>query len=132
VIITATVRAHSLPVLVGLLNGLALASWTEMQDPETRRQIPELYSGKIRYKGERGEQWQTALETARKGYGDCEDLASYRVAELWASGQDFGARVHVRRVTPSLLHVLVYRTGGFLEDPSAILGMPNAPAVQRI
>ena len=114
--------------LEGLVFGLAAQSYAQMRDPETRGQIPALYSGKIRYEREpiRRENWQAALETAVRGYGDCEDLSAYRVAELRAKG--ILAFPVVKQVSPTLRHVMVRyldpRTQQWVsEDPSRKLGM---------
>lgn len=84
--------------------------------------IPQLYQSRARYRRERGrEEWRDAAEVARSGYGDCEDLAAYRVGELLAEGE--AARAHVYRAAPGLWHVVVRRANGSIEDPSARLGM---------
>lgn len=84
--------------------------------------IPPLYRSGVRYRRERGrEEWRDAPEVARSGYGDCEDLAAYRVGELLAAGE--AARAHVYRAAPGLWHVVVKRGDGSIEDPSRKLGM---------
>ena len=88
-------------------------------------QIPPLYNGGIRYQRESEETWRTCKEVAGSGYGDCEDLAAYRVAELRNSGIDKNATVHVKK-SPAGFHALVTRGDGSREDPSAKLGM-NGP-----
>jgi len=100
--------------------GLAAVSYAQMREAR----LPPLYSGRIRYVRERPgrEQWQTALETASRGVGDCEDLAAYRLAELQAGGER-GATILVRVVRPELFHIVVKRASGAIEDPSARLGM---------
>lgn len=93
--------------------------------------LPPLYGGTIRYKRERpgNEDWQTASLTARLGTGDCEDLAAYRIAELWhwarmmRPGGDAGARCVVKVVRSTLYHIQVRHSDGQIEDPSAVLGM---------
>jgi hypothetical protein len=57
----------------------------------------------------------------RRGGGDCEDLATWRAAELRAVGEP--ARVIVYRSAPSVLHAVVRRGDGRIEDPSRRLGM---------
>jgi hypothetical protein len=88
------------------------------------RKLPPLYGGTIRYAREprARERWQTASETAARGLGDCEDLAAYRVAELHAQGER-AATIHVRTINPELMHIVVRRANGMIEDPSAQLGM---------
>ncbi len=52
--------------------------------PET----PTLYTSGVRYEAEPigREDWQDVLTTLRRGNGDCEDLASWRAAELQKQG----------------------------------------------
>lgn len=106
--------------------GLAAQSYAQIA--EKRGDIPPLYSGKIRYKREplRRENWQAARETAQRGYGDCEDLSAYRVAELRSQG--ITAFPIVVQVNPTLRHVKVRyldpRSQQWVtEDPSERLGM---------
>lgn len=87
--------------------------------------IPPLYNGKVRYQREAEETWRTAQEVARSGFGDCEDLAAYRVAELRNKNIDPKASVGVRKSSCGF-HAVVNRGDGTTEDPSAKLGM-NGP-----
>lgn len=121
-------RATTIPELEALVFGLGGQSYAQMADPATRAKIPPLYGGSIVYRREmpRREEWQAALETAERGYGDCEDLVAYRIAELRAQG--IQALPKITAVNPALRHVtLTYRdpTSGQLvhEDPSRVLGM---------
>jgi hypothetical protein len=114
--------------LEGLVFGLGAQSFAQMADPATRKLIPALYSGRIVYKREpqRREEWQSALETAFRGYGDCEDLVAYRVGELRAQG--ILAFPVVSSITPKLRHVTLRyldpKTNSWVtEDPSKRLGM---------
>ena len=109
--------------LEGLVNGLAHQSYAQMLDPATAKKIPVLYTSSIRYKLEPAGQeiWQSAYETARLGYGDCEDLVAYRLAELWKDG--IKARAKVLSITPTLRHVVLVHKNGDIEDPSKALGM---------
>lgn len=112
-------------VLEGAITGLALASVAQLENERLRAKIPRLYSGHIRYEREPPgqERWQTAYETARRGFGDCEDLASYRLAELYFFDGEDGARIKVLKISPVLRHVVVLRANGQIEDPSKLLGM---------
>lgn len=86
------------------------------------RPRPPLYAAGVRYSSrDPGERWQTPSETATRGAGDCEDLASWRCAELRNGGED--CRVIVRRSRPGVLHAVVQRANGVIEDPSRRLGM---------
>ncbi len=118
--------AESTDELEGLVMGLAAQSYAQMR--EKRGDIPALYSGRIRYKREqlRRENWQSARQTAGLGYGDCEDLCAYRVAEL--RGKGITAFPVVVQVSPTLRHVKVRyldpKTNEWVfEDPSEKLGM---------
>lgn len=84
---------------------------------------PALYASGVRYQREpRGvEEWRTVLGVLRHGNGDCEDLAAWRAAELRLEGE--AARVVVRRTGRRVVHALVEREDGTIEDPSRALGM---------
>jgi len=103
------------------------------------RRFPELYETGIRYRQEPlgQENWRDAAIILQTGFGDCEDLAAYRVAELrvrhnipavcvfrWKtlSVKQDGADRKVK-----LYHILVgvpYKGKVLIEDPSKKLGMP--------
>jgi DNA-binding transcriptional ArsR family regulator len=86
------------------------------------RPLPPLYEAGVRYdRRDPNERWQLPTETMARRRGDCEDLASWRVAELRASGER--AHVGVRRTGPRVLHAVVVRGDGSVEDPSKRLGM---------
>lgn len=59
----------------------------------------------------------------REDWGDCEDLSTYRAAELRVSGEDPAARVVTYKTGRHQYHAVVMRGDGFIEDPSVILGM---------
>ncbi len=121
--VRATITAQTTRELEALVTGLALVSLCQMQDPPVAAYIPPLYSGKVRYVREPAgeERWQSAKETAARGYGDCEDLVAYRCAELWHQGKK--AAPKVLEISPTLRHVVVQLPDGTIEDPSAKLGM---------
>lgn len=108
------------PALVeAVLSGLARACYVQLR----LQPLPALYASGVRYAREQGrEEWQTAEETFGKGKGDCEDLAAWRCAELWVAGER-AARVHCYSPRPGLIHCVVRRADGTLEDPSKKLGM---------
>lgn len=58
-----------------------------------------------------------------RGWGDCDDLAPWRAADLRTSGEDPGARSKVIQTGPKLWHAIVERSDGSLEDPSQAAGM---------
>jgi hypothetical protein len=86
------------------------------------RPLPPLYSSGVRYdRRDPNERWQLPSETFARRRGDCEDLACWRAAELWRRGER--ASVGVRRTGPRVLHAIVVRGDGRVEDPSKRLGM---------
>jgi hypothetical protein len=105
-------------ILEALLEGLTAANARLI----TLLGLPPLYESGVRYKRERKgrERWQLAPQTAKAGIGDCEDLATWRAAELRLDGVDAWPRVV--RTGPRTLHVLVETDDGY-EDPSRVLGM---------
>lgn len=110
--------------VAGMLRGLQLACEAQLRS----RRFPPLYSGRVRYQAEPlgQERWQIPSVTLQLGYGDCEDLAAWRAAELVVSGVDRGALAVVKIVRPGLMHCIVRRGNGRLEDPSKRLGMRGA------
>ena len=91
-----------------------------------RNKVPDLYATRVRYTRETGgrERWQLPSETLRRGLGDCEDLAVWRVAELRSRGE--AAKLLLRQSGPKMWHALVRRADGTTEDPSKKLGMRGA------
>lgn len=89
---------------------------------------PSLYDRRVRYQretrdpvtGQRIEQWKPIYALIRDGVGDCEDLASARVAELRERG--INAKPYLTN-NKKLWHVRVRMPDGTIEDPSARLGM---------
>lgn len=93
---------------------------------------PRLYESGVRYCRERDvedeiyhreERWRTVPAVLQGKHGDCEDLASFRAAELVVTGEDTAARPHIREVIPGCWHVVVLRGDDTFEDPSRVLGM---------
>jgi hypothetical protein len=92
------------------------------EHPET----PALYRAGVRYRREPEgqERWASIPIVRRLGFGDCEDLATWRAAELVVRGER--ARPissHQRTPRGILYHIRVLRADGRIEDPSRILGM---------
>lgn len=77
--------------------------------------------------------WQDIPDCLALGHGDCEDLASWRVAELQEAGEN--AQVYIIHSElpggQTLYHIQVQRADGSIEDPSVALGMPPPPASMR-
>lgn len=88
-----------------------------------RRRPGRLYRAGVRYRRERPgqEAWRLPSQVAASGYGDCEDLAIWRTAELQREG--IPARFEVIRAGPRLWHAVVRLPDGRIEDPSKRLGM---------
>ena len=106
-----------LPALVGLNE-----DWLR-QTPRA----PDLYRSGVRYQAEPmgQEQWLTIPFVLRQGFGDCEDLACWRTAELRVRYNERAVAVWSGRRTPRglLYHIRVRRGNGAIEDPSFLLGM---------
>jgi hypothetical protein len=97
---------------------------------------PKLYQSGVRYEAEQRDCF-TFPETCpteedfkgipyllHDGYGDCEDLACWRVAELLVEGHDVQPYFTWRLVGNTLLyHIMVRYADGRIEDPSKVLGM---------
>lgn len=93
---------------------------------------PLLYESGVRYEAEpRGEEdWCDIPHVLSQGWGDCEDLAAWRIAELRQRG--IAAKGKLKwfkapsRSQATLYHVQVVLPGNKLEDPSRKLGMRKA------
>lgn len=95
-------------------------------------QCPLLYHAGVRYQLEpegTTEEFACVPVVLRRGWGDCDDLAPWRVAELRNQGEKAKIRIQWKPQDPErpkagkLYHVLVRRGDGSIEDPSRILGM---------
>ncbi len=75
---------------------------------------------------EREERFATIPEVLAQGWGDCDDLAPWRAAELTLQGCP--SRAMIYEVAPKRWHVVVVRGDGVTEDPSAVLGMLDRAA----
>lgn len=90
--------------------------------------LPPLYRSGIRfaYEPHHGtgiEDWAAPLTTYRRKCGDCDDLVIYRLAELYAGGEE---RASCRALwLNESVHVLVRRADGTIEDPAVALGAPH-------
>lgn len=102
----------------GALEGLVRANVAQMK----ARRVPVLYQSRVRYRPERSERWRTAAEVASSGYGDCEDLAAYRAAELRRQGVP--AVVRIKQTGRKRWHAIVESPRG-TEDPSRRLLPPS-------
>jgi hypothetical protein len=114
-----------------------------------QRRYPPLYEAGVRYEREQGtEEWLDIPSVIDAGWGDCEDLACWRVAELRKQGVRAGPYVRYRLVDGVFhYHALVQlyrpqlvREGGCLverlvpaglDDPSRKLGMRPIDPVEE-
>lgn len=107
-----------------------------------QRTYPKLYESGIVYRREDGtENWLDIPSVIKAGWGDCEDLVFWRVAELRKQGIKaapfakwrrvngvFKYHALVRRFSPGRDHFGRFvKANAWLEDPSRRLGM-NGPS----
>jgi hypothetical protein len=88
--------------------------------------FPPLYSSGVVYQPEPPgeEDWKDLVGCLRDGWGDCEDLACWRVAEYRKRGIHAVPEMYDRQIDCiRLIHVLCRLPDGRLEDPSKQLGM---------
>jgi hypothetical protein len=118
--VAATMRIESRkPEIDAALEGLVCLNMAQMRNGK----CPPLYRSGVRYRRDKGETWDSCRVVLKRGYGDCEDLAAYRAAELRTQG--IPARAIVQRShTPGVAwHCVVRYPDGRIEDPSRKLGM---------
>ena len=132
--------------------GLLLETLTKANEILMRaRPCPALYTSGVRYEAEPagGENWLDCLQVLKRKRADCEDLASYRAAELrmggvparpifkfWQDPRTLAQKYHCMTRYPALsasgavlapLHAsAVVVAGEYEEDPSKVLGMRGA------
>lgn len=91
--------------------------------PET----PGIYKAGVRYRQEsNAEAWLDIPHIMELGWGDCEDLAAWRTAELRMQGVKAKCYLqwfHQPEQGFTLYHVQVKLPDGSIEDPSKKLGM---------
>ncbi len=91
--------------------------------------VPKIYESGVRYKNEPEEfaceEFASIPAILVRGWGDCDDLAPWRVAELRQAGEKAKIRVQWKRMSNGLkmFHIVVRRGDGRVEDPSDLLGM---------
>lgn len=110
--------------LLRLLSALVSLDQAEIR---TRR-LPRLYAAGVRYQREQRrlgqpEDWKTFTALLRDGFGDCEDLASARVAELREIDKIRAIPWLLKKPGSRTWHVVVRYPDGTIEDPSKALGM---------
>jgi hypothetical protein len=87
-----------------------------------------LYDSGVYYQPEREgeENWQDVPTCIIRRFADCEDLASWRAAEIRVRERVFAWPFFTWKRLPdgrTLYHIKVKRADGRIEDPSAVLGM---------
>lgn len=87
------------------------------------RPVPPLYKSGVRYRAPFGgvQKFKPIPKVLVDGHGGCARLACWRAAELQEAGER--ARAVPIQITPRLMHIVVRRGNGTLEDPSRRLGM---------
>jgi len=91
--------------------------------------VPPLYQSGVRYKNEpegSTEEFAAIPAIIKRGWGDCDDLAPWRVSELRNAGERAKIRIQwkrSKRTGRKLFHIVVRRANGAIEDPSYVLGM---------
>lgn len=99
--------------------------------------VPSIYESGIRYEeepvGQPYEDFAAVPVILARGWGDCDDLVCWRIAELRNAGEN--AKVRLKWEFDALrgarmYHVLVRRANGQVEDPSKRLGMGNHQAAR--
>jgi hypothetical protein len=117
--------------LAATLRALTVAHVCAAIEQLKRYAIPDLYKSGVRYKPEAGagsgiEDFALPLTVLARGWGDCDDLAIWRCAELCRSGQVALPKIYWRvrdgRVRVYHAECRILSTGR-VEDPSRLLGM---------
>lgn len=139
---------HFAPIVLALEAMITVNLWQIKRSIKRAQQgmgnpIAPLYMSGVRYKEDDPgrEDWRDCLAVLKRGFGDCDNLCSWRVAELRAAGinaepvikwqhipKDIAIKLgYPERIIPvgglSMVHVLVRWPDGTIEDPSKILGM---------
>lgn len=93
--------------------------------------VPALYESGVIYREEPDgttEEFAAIPVVLERKWGDCDDLAPFRCAELRSQGENATIRIIWKKSRISgrrMYHVIVRRENGDIEDPSAVLGMPT-------
>ena len=124
-------RPASEAVLRLFLEALTAANVAYLQShPDT----PPIYSAGVVYRREtpkiKGapipEEWLQIPYVLQQGWGDCEDLACWRAAELLQQGVKAQPTFTFRKQGNfSIYHIMVRLPNGKIEDPSRRLGMES-------
>jgi hypothetical protein len=93
--------------------------------------VPSIYdaidSGRVVWRpepaGQGFESFDTPLQVWRRGWGDCDDLVPWLLAELRTSGEDPEASAAAYQSGEKKWHCVVQRSDGGIDDPSRWAGM---------
>lgn len=129
--LAATIRIPSLkPDLDAALEGLVQLNLALMrQHAKDGNPVPPLGCAGVHWqpdseRGKPAETWDSIDVVRKRGYGDCEDLASWLAAEYRYKRHIFAKAVVRPSRTPGVAwHCVVDLPGGQTLDPSAKLGM---------
>lgn len=110
------------------IDELVMALADHNRDVMMRVPLPPLYAAGVRYKAQREDVFMDAPAVFHDGHSDCKNLVAWRIAELALQGMPAGATTFWQyresaKGFPYWFHVVVVRGDGFIEDPSAALGM---------
>jgi hypothetical protein len=107
--------------LEALLEGLVRQNeWQHAQLARHGKRLVPLYTSRVVYRRDPpGVEWfRSAVRVYREGWGDCDDLSAARAAELRFHHGEPARAVVVTTKTPGLLHAVVLRADGTIDDPS--------------
>ncbi len=136
-------RSRFAPLVILLEALVQINEFHLLRGDESGRPYPKLYKSGIYYREEKPgyEDWPDVPTLLRQGWGDCEDLAAYRAAELRVMGIQAQAVIKWKWIPRDrmveagyptnslprdgiwLVHCLVQYPDGSIEDPSKKLGM---------
>ncbi len=111
--------------------GAALEASTRVAQVERRKGlVPSIEDGiraGVRWRPEPpgDESFDIPSTVLARKWGDCDDLAPWRTADLRTSGEDPRARAIAIPSGPNKWHAIVRRSDGSREDPSKWAGMPH-------
>lgn len=119
------------PIILCLRTLVDCNKWFLARMAKEGKTVAPLYESGVYYQAEPAgeEEWLDIPTLYKQGFGDCEDLASARVAELQHMGIPAVTCIKSKKIISpkggeiTLVHVQVLWPDGTVEDPSAILGM---------